>query len=1024
MVSFNQDTIRKAQEAYDICVKQYNFGHDAAVGYCANVMAESNFNANLVEVGGGGGYGYNQWTPRSELYRQGKALGFSTSECEKASVQVAIACQGDKVGQWLTAAYNYDSLVVQGLTLTSFKKQKGVENTTMNFMAHWERPSYNPSINHKELRKEYAREFDKVLKGGGSGGGGEGGRNYKIDLIEKNPYSRPGAKMAGVMGIVVHEITNKENISSAKSTLNGGNGGVKMGYHILVDEGSALQVVPFDEVVYHAERNPTKIVGLKEANKKLVSVGIINKKNAGKGTLSTNLTVQLSLVVAEICEKYKLNGSSVLPAWEVDQVKEPVAWYNNPVLFSAFCDEVDAMIKFGKDVITNPDYDGGGGGTGGLQVPVFPMGGSPTLTQGPYAGFSHSRQLAYDFSPGDGGLYAPFDMVCKGVNRGEAFTAWESQREVRRADGSKGYVTFHAGHAWDHASVNVGDTKKKGERFGTVGSAGNSTGPHLHLACSKSRYTAMWDGNTNLPSPCYLEEVFSACDNTGKRNISVTGTKMKCIKDKDEAPSSNSGGGGFTSSGKPIHDILSESKYLESSMSYTQGAGRYDIRRGGSADCSAFVQTMFKKHTGKDIGSYTDGQWTNSITYKIDPSKAREGDLVFFEKTYNSSFITTHVGIVTNSNGGFVHIGSTPGTKFDNFRTNSYWSGKFYGVKRFFSDTQFKNEYGSGSKRGEIDVPYLNAKKKYVVYTVDYTPLKTEKENGSTIRRMAPGEFHRTKLIEENSNMIQLENGYWVERSSPGIEFGELEGDNGAIGKAYCKIDTKVYQKSYASSGQAYDKDGKDIIISKYSTVPIYAIENKFAQVRIGEGVEERFLWIPISPAYNEVTTIIKTSPISDIVLNQYVPITTRVKGIFNDIRDQDLEANPTDYYFEDSNLPLVPDKSLLANPYLYEIGSILEIEIPTSKESYLAMVCTNLVDGTNNPNHLYLYKGSKLDAYNMGERECKVSLLEVVKEGHKQRDFLSGEYVPKKKETGEKGFIFANESFVEEGSVFRDGES
>lgn len=162
--------VEKATILYNFA-RDLGYNHDSAIGVCANVMAESEFNHQLTEVGGGGGYGLGQWTPKSNLYSQGSTLGYTQTQCETFDVQCDILLRGDETGQWLNDAYTgYDSLVITPLTLNEYKKQTGLSRTTMNYMAHWERPSYDPNINHKGWRKEHAGEFDERINGSGGSG--------------------------------------------------------------------------------------------------------------------------------------------------------------------------------------------------------------------------------------------------------------------------------------------------------------------------------------------------------------------------------------------------------------------------------------------------------------------------------------------------------------------------------------------------------------------------------------------------------------------------------------------------------------------------------------------------------------------------------------------------------------------------------------------------------------------------------------------------------------------------------------
>ena len=158
------DIIQKAQNLLDIAIS-LGYSRESAIGVCANIMAESNFSEGASEIGGIG-FGLGQWTPSENLYSQGAILGYSRSDCLTFEVQSKILLQGDKTGQWsVVANTGYDPLVTRSLTLDEFKQQTDYIKSTVDYMAHWERPSENPEINHVALRKSYAQEFNEKLNG-------------------------------------------------------------------------------------------------------------------------------------------------------------------------------------------------------------------------------------------------------------------------------------------------------------------------------------------------------------------------------------------------------------------------------------------------------------------------------------------------------------------------------------------------------------------------------------------------------------------------------------------------------------------------------------------------------------------------------------------------------------------------------------------------------------------------------------------------------------------------------------------
>ena len=212
-------------------------------------------------------------------------------------------------------------------------------------------------------------DFDasEIAGGGGSGDSSSQYKTFREDYIKENSATRPKVKLNGIKGLVIHEINTTASAAAFRNTLNSGNSGKKMGYHVIVDATSAIAVVPLNEGVNHANRTGQQLVtGLGNADNNTLSIGIIN---TNKDTISTDILKNLTLVCAEIARKYQLPTKNIWPAYLVDGVIEPTAWYYNVISYSAFLAVTESVKVSGENVITNPDYgssSGGSGSSGGL----------------------------------------------------------------------------------------------------------------------------------------------------------------------------------------------------------------------------------------------------------------------------------------------------------------------------------------------------------------------------------------------------------------------------------------------------------------------------------------------------------------------------------------------------------------------------------------------------------------------------------------------------------------------------------
>ncbi|MGW0364351.1 peptidoglycan DD-metalloendopeptidase family protein [Streptomyces sp. NPDC002990] len=249
-------------------------------------------------------------------------------------------------------------------------------------------------------------------------------------------------------------------------------------------------------------------------------------------------------------------------------------------------------------------------------------------------------------------IYAPADGKVVKVSSGGSYG---NETHIEHANG---VITLYAHQT--AVSVSQGAAVKRGDQIGTVGSTGNSSGPHLHWEVRvpgvDNPFVPGQDNGPGMVDPeGWLSGKVSANPDYGTvpsgdggGNTGKDAEYANCAKNGKGAPVPPDGAGVtgvLPAADDPVVRAALRWAQRGIGQPYVWGAPRLQGDSPVSFDCSSYTQWMYYQASGGkiNIGATTYEQEDKLRAYKIDISKAQPGDLIFFRPSSRGS---EHVGVI------------------------------------------------------------------------------------------------------------------------------------------------------------------------------------------------------------------------------------------------------------------------------------------------------------------------------------------------------------------------------------------
>lgn len=184
----------------------------------------------------------------------------------------------------------------------------------------------------------------------------------KQDLIPVNGYGRPGKKLKKVLGFVLHWTGNPGASDENHHDYLEHQHDRYAGAHVFVDKDSATQLVPFNEMCYHANdvqkrnKDGSAYRGVPKfgsnANEVTIGIEMCVEKD---GTIHPKTIENTVSVMAQLCKQFKLESSDIYRHYDVTAKKCPAPFVDHPERFSNFKASVFHLLH---PVKVAPKYPG------------------------------------------------------------------------------------------------------------------------------------------------------------------------------------------------------------------------------------------------------------------------------------------------------------------------------------------------------------------------------------------------------------------------------------------------------------------------------------------------------------------------------------------------------------------------------------------------------------------------------------------------------------------------------------------
>ncbi|MEC1863108.1 peptidoglycan-binding protein [Bacillus licheniformis] len=167
-------------------------------------------------------------------------------------------------------------------------------------------------------------------------------KNY----VKVNKYTRPGLKMSGVKGIVMHyTATPGASALNERNYFNGTCIADKRyaSAHYFVDRKEVQHIIPENEVAYHAhDKNRCYVSFLKpNANTTAIGVEMCVEKD---GKIHSETVQNAAELVADLCKRYGLSTNKIVRHYDVTNKNCPAPWVSDSSQLSAFRKKVDSLL--------------------------------------------------------------------------------------------------------------------------------------------------------------------------------------------------------------------------------------------------------------------------------------------------------------------------------------------------------------------------------------------------------------------------------------------------------------------------------------------------------------------------------------------------------------------------------------------------------------------------------------------------------------------------------------------------------